>query len=248
MTRQTKAPALVLKMNPVGENHRGLTMLVSGEGLLRPLAYGAQGKRSALRAAAVPFNRGVADLYYDGARDRWRLVAFDPEDTHDGLRDDLDRFYTAAGWAEILLNSHGAGGESAELFRLAAAAYSTLAGADRSDLTRLRAAFLWAFLGIEGIRPDPLSCGRCGAALPPGLGGAAARLRPDGILVGPECAEASWPEMPDGARRWLASITDRELDAATRIGLAESAAATAEAWLLDILRDLLGRSLRSFGP
>jgi hypothetical protein len=39
-------------------------MLVSGEGILRPFAYGAQGKRSALRGTAVPYNRGIADLHY----------------------------------------------------------------------------------------------------------------------------------------------------------------------------------------
>jgi len=89
MARNLKAPALVLKINPVGENHRGLSMLVKGEGLLRPLAFGARGKRSGLRASAVPYNTGMADLHFDGAKNQWRLVSFDTYDTHDGFREDL---------------------------------------------------------------------------------------------------------------------------------------------------------------
>ncbi|RKX74809.1 MAG: hypothetical protein DRP49_05495 [Spirochaetes bacterium] len=153
MTRNLKSPALVLKVNPVGENHRGLSMLVRGEGLLRPLAYGAQGKRSTLRASALPYNRGIADLHFDGAKNSWRLVSFDVQDSHEGLREDLDRFYTAATWAEILLKTHGAGGDSAALFDMASSAFSLLSVSTSGNFKRLHLGFLWKFLEIEGVQP-----------------------------------------------------------------------------------------------
>ena len=245
MTRDLKAPAIVLKMNPVGENHRGISMLVRGEGLLRPFAYGAQSKRSTLRGTAVPYNRGTADLHFDGARSRWRLTAFDPVETHDGLREDLDRFYAAATWAEILLGTHGGGGESAELFDLASEAFLLLSGCVRRDLIRLETGFLWRFLGIEGIRPDPLRCGRCGRALPVGGQGGPARRLADGLLLGDCCSDGRGAAVPDGTRRWLAALNGDELASSLSIGLPPAAAGAAKEWLLSLIQTMLERPLRS---
>jgi DNA repair protein RecO len=250
MTRDIKAPALVLKMNPVGENHRGISMLVSGEGLLRPFAYGAQGKRSALRASAVPYNRGTADLHYDASKDSWRLTAFDAEETHDGLREDLDRFYAATTWVEILLGTHGGGGDSAELYELAAEALHLLSGCGPKDMARLEAGFLWRFLGIEGVRPDPMRCGGCGRSLPVGGSAGPARFRHDGLLVGGCCSEARGTEVPDGARRWLEAVSGGGLDASLSIGLQQSAASAAKRWLLVLVQAMMERPLKSLrtGP
>ncbi len=247
MTRNLKAPALILKANPVGENHRGLSMLVSGEGLLRPLAYGAQSKRSVLRAAAVPYNRGMANLHFDGAKNRWRLTAFDTEDSHDGLREDLDRFYTATTWAEILLKTHGAGGDSAILFDLASSAFTLLSASLPREIKRLHTAFLWQFLDIEGVRPDPEQCGRCGRVLAGGGKGGPARFLPNGLLACSECSENHWPVLPGGARRWLSVISGESLESAVKIGLAPVAVTAAENWLLTIIQTLLERPLRSTG-
>ncbi len=245
MTRDIKAPALILKMNPVGENHRGISMLVSGEGLLRPFAYGAQGKRSVLRGTAVPYNRGIADLHFDGTKSRWRLTAFDPENTHDGLREDLDRFYTATTWAEILLGTHGGGGESAELFELAADAFRLLSDCVPKDRMRLDVGFLWRFLEIEGVRPDPLHCGQCGRALPLGGSASPARFRSDGFLLGPCCCEGRGEELSDGARRWLEAVSGNELEASLFIGLPPSAVSSARHWLVVLIQTMLERPLRS---
>ena len=275
MTRNLKAPAIVLKMNPVGENHRGLAMLAAGEGLIRPFAYGAQGRRSSLRASAVPFNRGVADLHYDGARDRWRLTAFDPEHTHDGLREDLDRFYTAASWAEILLRTHGGGDDSEALFQLASPALDRLSSASGLGVKQLGAGFLWLFLGIEGVRPDPMHCGRCGRF----LGGPSVsepRFWPNGLLVGGECAESRGTPLPAGSLEWLQAIsesgspgnkepgllepgkgdctastaaaTEKAIEKAMRIPASEESLAAVEQWLLTLVQALLEKPLKSRRP
>ena len=275
MTRNLKAPAIVLKMNPVGENHRGLAMLAAGEGLIRPFAYGAQGRRSSLRASAVPFNRGVADLHYDGSRDRWRLTAFDPEHTHDGLREDLDRFYTAASWAEILLRTHGGGDDSEALFQLASPALDRLSSASGLGVKQLGAGFLWLFLGIEGVRPDPMHCGRCGRF----LGGPSVsepRFWPNGLLVGGECAESRGTPLLAGSLEWLQAIsesgslgnkepgplepgkgnctastaaaTEKAIEKAMRIPASQESLAAVEQWLLTLVQALLEKPLKSRRP
>ena len=245
MTRNLKAPALVLRMNPVGENHRGLSMLVSGEGLIRPLAFGAQGRRSALRGTAVPFNRGIADLHYDGAKNSWRLTAFDPEDTHDGFREDLDRFYAATSWAEILLSIHGGGTESTALYALAAPAFSLMSLAAGDEIPRLNTAFLWTFLELEGIRPDPSSCGRCGRMMPIGGGDGSARFYGNGLLCCPSCSEDRGEAVPDGARRWLEAASELSLGEAMKLGLPAPALKAAESWLLTVVQSALEKPLRS---
>ena len=246
MARNIKAAALVLKTNPVGENHRGVSLLVRDEGLLRPLAFGARGKRSGLRASALPYNSGIAELHFDGAKNQWRLISFDVQDSHDGLREDLDRFYTAASWAEILLKTHGAGGDSAALYDMASSAFTLLSGTTSAEGGRLNLGFLWNFLEIEGVQPDPEHCGRCGRLLKVGAPEGPAAFMPNGLLVCPECSEISpWPRLPDGARRWLTAISGETLERTVKIGLAAPAVKAAENWLLTIIQGLLERPLRS---
>jgi len=247
VTRNLKAPALVLNARPVGENHRGLSMLVSGEGLITPLAFGAQGKKSPLRGTAVPYNQGIADLHYDGSRDRWRLTAFDPLNTHDGLRENLDRFYAASTWAEILLKTHGSGDDSALIFNLAARALSLLSAGESRDIGRLNAGFLWHFLDIEGVRPDPGSCERCGRVLTAGNPAGPARFLPNGLLAGPECSDRRFPELPDRARFWLSALSKGNLEDSLAADLPSRDVKAAESWLLTIIQTLLERPLRSIG-
>ena len=247
MSRQIKAPALVLKMNPVGDNHRGLSMLVAGEGLLRVLAFGAQGKRSGLRATAVPYNIGIANLHFDGVKDRWRVSAFDPEGSTDGLREDLDRFYTAAAWAEILLKSHGSGGDSDQLYHLAARSLSLLSRASGKDVRRLNAGFRWHFLSIEGVQPDVMRCSCCGRKLFVGMGRDSARFWPSGLLVGSECAEAKGKEIADEVRTWLQRISG-SIEDSLKIGLERSNLLVAEEWITCIVQDLLEYQLKVVSP
>ena len=221
-------------------------MLVPGEGVIRPLAFGAQGRRSSLRGTAVPFNRGDADLHYDGAKNSWRLTAFDPVDTHEGLGEDLDRFYAAAAWAEILLNIHGGGTESEALFNLAAPAFSLMALARDDEIPRLKTAFLWSFLETEGIRPDTRSCGRCGQSL--AFGSSGARFLGNGLLCCGNCSGGRGVLLPEGARKWLDALQDRSLGEAMKLGLPRPALKTAESWLLLWVQNLLEKPLRSLGP
>ncbi|OQX29391.1 MAG: DNA repair protein RecO [Spirochaeta sp. LUC14_002_19_P3] len=241
MSRNIKAPALVLKMNPVGENHRGLAMLTAGEGLLRPIAYGAQSRRSALRASAVPFNTGIADMHYDSAKDRWRLTAFDALDTHDGLRENLDRFYIAAAWAEVLLNSHGSGEDSHKLYGLAAKGLTLLSTANEEAAQRLKTGFFWHFLAIEGVKPDISRCGRCTTTLG---GRESARFWPNGLLLCPQCSEKRGMEISDGARAWLERIAEN-LDDAVKIGLHSGSIKAAERWVMAIIQSLLEKPLKT---
>jgi len=241
MTYKIKAQAIVLRARRVGENHRGLQVLVSGKGLVDSLAYGAMSRRSSLRNTALPYNRGVAGLHYDGSRRRWRLHSFDPVNTYDGLREDLDRFYTASTWAEILLRSYGSGEDSEALFSLVASALALLSQCMPRGIPRLNCAFLWNFLKIEGVRPELNQCSRCSGD----MDGGAVYFLPNGLLICPNCVENGLNELSLGTIRWLLAVSNIELDRAAKIGLPNRSTAAMERWLLSIVQTLLERPLKS---
>lgn len=241
MSYDIKTQAIVLRARRVGENHRGLSMLVSGKGLVDSLAYGAMGRRSALRSVALPYNRGIAELHYDGSRNRWRLRNFDPLNTHDGLRENLERFYTASIWAEILLRSYGSGGDSTNLFTLIATALSLLSQCAPQGISRLNCAFLWNFLKIEGVKPKLDRCNQCNRVLE----GRTVYFLPNGLLLCPNCGNKGLNELSLGAIRWLLAISDIEINRAAKIGLHNLSTAAMERWLFAVIQTLLERPLRS---
>lgn len=245
MSRNIKAPALVLKIYPVGENHRGVAMLVAGEGILHPLAFGAQGKRSTLRASAVPFNVGLANLYYDGAKNRWRLLAFDPSEDYDGLRENLDRFYTVNTWAEILLKTYSGGEDSKDLYGLAVKGLSLLSCSEGESIMRLKVGFFWHFLSMEGVQPNPLHCGHCGKFIPIGKQSAPARFLSNGTLLASDCSYSSAHEISDGARAWLQGIS-ADLEGSVKIGLNMTSLRMAEKWVNTVVQAFIDRPLKTF--
>lgn len=241
MTRTIKASSIVLKAHPVGENHRGLVMLVREEGLVRPLAFGAQGRRSALRASAVPYNRGIANLHFDGAKNSWRLTAFDTENTHDGLRENLDRFYAASSWAEILLVSHGGGHDSEDVFDLASTALALMSEARGKCIMELRSAFLWNFLTLEGVAPDLSRCGVCGRKTPDNL-----YYYSRGLLSCSGCLVDRRQMFPEMAREWLLRLSFGRTPAECMgTEIPEVILKEVENWLLLLVQNLLERPLRS---
>ena len=246
MRRTVQALALVLKMNPVGENHRGLSMLVAQEGLIRPLAFGAQSRRSRLRATAVPFNIGLADLQFNAVNNQWRLENFEPKNCHDALGENLDRYYTASAWAEILLSTHGGGEDSAALLNLTSGALSLLCKAEGEAITRLKTGFLWNFLDIEGVRPDVSQCGQCERTLSDSAGNV--HFGRDGLLLCPVCRIGPAEEkrvLSSKARSWLQQISSG-LDKAVRFELELEDLAMVESWMNILMKGLVGRPLRTF--
>ena len=218
-------------------------MLVRGTGLIWPVAFGVSSRRSALRGAALPYNRGVADLHYDGVYRRWRLNSFDVLETHDGLREDLDRFYAAANCTEILLRTHGAGGEA--LFDLAAQVLFCVSRARGRDVQACRAAFMWLFLNVEGLRPDLDFCGVCGGAL--GSGGGRVCLLGDGMMVDSGCAGGGAVGLPVAVIPWLRGVERCGMEGAMGSGFDVSVLDALAGVFVRVVEGLIERPLRTAG-
>ncbi len=248
MGREFRSDVIVLKTGAVGENHRGATLLARDRGLIRVLAYGARGTKSALRGALQPFVRGTAGLYHDPVKDLWRLNTLDVTGDAGAPAADLDAFYEASLWAEVVLHSH-AGGDDPALFDLLDGSLERLTrppGGPARNRARYAAActvqFLWRWLAGEGVGPDPGVCGVCGRPLDPGEVTAS---RPDGLLACPDCAADGDVPIPAAARRWLMMTGEGPPEEALKVGPDEGALKALRVWLCRQTEAVLERPLKT---
>jgi len=246
MAKEIKVPALILKINNIGENHRGITMLTESEGLLRPVAFGARSRRSTLKGTAIPFNEGIASLHYSGDKNAWRLTAFDPVDIHTGFNSNLEKFYTASGWAEVLLGLHGGGTDPQFLFRLSAEAFSLLSVSSEKEITRVNLIYLWRLLELEGVMPDLSFCSSCGMHFGSSVQDIQRKYTGSGALLCRKCSAGRGVVLSEGAVKWLMYNRDKSLREALETGLAANAAESAIDWLILLIQNLLERPVKSF--
>jgi DNA repair protein RecO (recombination protein O) len=145
----------------VGEYHKSLEILSPREGILRATAYGAVKGKSRLAGVSEPFTEGNMYLYHDPVKDRITLTEVDAQNSHEGLRSDLTRYYIASFWVEFVIKSFAGGGEFASLYRLLKGALDALEHAYSFDAIVIH--FVWRYLDLIGFRPDLSACEECGA-------------------------------------------------------------------------------------
>ena len=149
----------------MGEAHRVISLL-SAEGLLDAIAYGADGSKGRLRHAATLFSSGESFLYTNPLRRPSKLVDFVITKARNTLRENLHRFSHASLWSECITRSYAAGGDTAACYRLYNAALDALERCTtplQMDLASAR--FVWRFLVLNGVRPAIKSCSHCGTSL-----------------------------------------------------------------------------------
>jgi len=163
MARNRRTEGIILRSRRFGEYHKSLEILSAEEGLFQAIAYGALKGKSRLAGVSEPFVEGEMYLYHDPVRDRFKLSEVDVRDRHDGLREDLDRYYIASFWVEFVIKSFAGGGEFVSLYSLLHSALSTLERTVRYDAITVH--FIWRYLDLLGLRPDLSHCARCGSPL-----------------------------------------------------------------------------------
>ncbi|MDA3951615.1 MAG: DNA repair protein RecO [Spirochaeta sp.] len=154
MNRSSQQSAIVIRISPFGEHHAMVDLLTAEAGLLPAVAYGIRSRRSSLRGKVVPFARGTAWLYRDPRQDRSKITDFDVERYALNISADLDAYYEASLWAEVVWRSHASGEVGDEVFQLIATAL-TLLDDDPSGAGVLGTIVLWRYLGVMGLQPDP---------------------------------------------------------------------------------------------
>jgi DNA repair protein RecO (recombination protein O) len=162
--------ALVLRAKESPGGDRILSLMTADSGLVDVFVFG--GPKSKLRSLASPYAAGRAFVYLDPVKEYRKLSDFEVREHFPGLREDLGKLWAAGLVAELLLKTSGGGGDFAEVLELALACLGGLDRARRpADADLALSLFLWRFVGLIGLGPDPSECARCHARLGPGEAG-----------------------------------------------------------------------------
>ncbi|HOX33945.1 MAG TPA: DNA repair protein RecO C-terminal domain-containing protein [Spirochaetales bacterium] len=172
--------ALVLRSRESPGGDRILTLMTAEAGLVDAFVFG--GPKSKLRSLASPYAAGRAFVYLDPVKDFRKLADFEVREHFPGLREDLGKLWAAGLLAELLMKTSGGGGDFPLVLELALGCLGCMDRAEVADYAILL--FLWRYVALIGLGPDPGSCARCGSGLP---AGASYSAKAEGFLC-PACA------------------------------------------------------------
>lgn len=237
--------ALTLHARESPGGSRILTLLTAEAGLVDVFVFG--GPKSKLRSLAAPYASGRAFVYLDPVKDFQKLSDFEVRDSYPALRDDLDRLWSAGLVAELLIKTSGGGGDFALVLNLALQCFASLdlcpAGASAAPLLL----FIWRFVELLGLGPDPTSCSSCGKELRPSLGGAYS-FALEAFLC-PDCATRHERVLPlgTGALRWLRRSLELGGEEVSRLVILPETLETLKALLFSLARIAAESPLASLG-
>ena len=206
--RNLSFEAVVLRSRESPGGDRIVTFLAAEAGILDAFVFG--GPKNRLRSLAAPYHSGTAWIYGDPVKDFRKLTDFDARETYPTLRENLRKIWTASYFAETVLRTDAAGGESRAVYELLREGLSALDAGGEADVDYAGLQYGWRLLDLMGLRPDPADCSRCGAPLGPGRGGYFSRTQ-EAILCS-DChrgespaARAGGLPLGGGALRYLAA-------------------------------------------
>lgn len=243
MNRTSSFPALILRTYPVGEIHLGVRLLTAEHGVVQALAHGARSAKGKLRGVVGPFHSGLCYLYSDPVKNSHKITEFDVRNFRTGIREDLERYCTAALWIESILAGHAGGSEAPELFQLLEDCLDILTELDPRKVPRLEALFLWRFLDILGAQPEPGRCSLCDTVIPDSV--AASYSSASGGFVCSRCGGIRPPLLSAGARVYLSRSDMLSVDQAVELGLASASLSELRRLLIYITSEVVEVPLRS---
>jgi DNA repair protein RecO (recombination protein O) len=233
-TRNLVYEALALRARESPGGSRILTLMTAEAGLVDVFVFG--GPKSKLRSLAAPYAEGRAFIYLDPVKDFLKLSDFEVRDSFPELRDELERLWSAGLVAEFLVKTSGGGGDYPQVLELALKCLRTLDTCPPGVSEPPLLLFLWLYVELLGIGPDPTSCSSCGTALRPSLGGGYS-FALEGFLC-PRCAARSERILPlgTGALRWLTRGLELEYAAASRLVILPETLRTLKILLFSLAR------------
>ena len=146
MNRNLRTDSIILRSRRIGELHKGITCLTRSCGIIDAIAYGAGKGKSKLSGMVDPFSLLYLYLYYDPVKDSYKVSDIEQRTIFPGIRSELDKFYIASFWSELILRSFSGGGESELIYPLLAGSLVELNMADKAGQSLILIQFLWRYL------------------------------------------------------------------------------------------------------
>ena len=200
MDRHIKDDYIPLSSSDLGESHKLVHLLTREHGLIRAAVFGARGKKAGDKRLLIqPFSLCRGDFYFDPVKKLWRLNEGECLESRDTFHLHLNRYYGALFWADLVIQSH-AGGGHVEFFDFTLSFFRSLDQGDEGRTALVFLGKLWEYLELEGLRPEPAVCSRCGRRAPAGK---ALCYNSEGQTVCRNCRINSLPLLSPGARAVL---------------------------------------------
>jgi len=241
MKRIQRTELIVLKSEKSGENHRLVTIFTESLGLIRALAFGASGSKSAMRGTTTPFCLADGELYHDPVKDLWRITHLNGKDLYDGIRENLKKFYTVSFIAEIILKSYGGGDD--RVYKLFS---KTLKMMDNSqsnlEVEKLLVLYLWRYLWMNGVLPDLGDCGNCGREI---NRGESVYYKGDELFLCSECRTGAIQELNHEAINYLYTTSKMTYEKAIPLTISESSFLNLKRCLILIVQALVEYPLKT---
>jgi len=244
MSRTAVYNALVLRCRSSGESNSEVTLLTAEEGIIRATLFG--GPKSKLRAYSAPFNTGRVWIYRDKSKDYAKLSDFDVHSWRAGLRELYERSITAASAADIILSSHGGGGDWNAALDLAVQTLDALENADENLCALLQIHFAWRWIRFLGLQPHLDWCSECGNPINDNLLYYDVR---DGSALCADCSPALAAshspllQCNPGGRKWLSAVSGLEPSGIHRYSMDKKSFQEAKSLVNSILSEALGKQI-----
>lgn len=158
MNRSTSQPAIVLSLRPLGENNSSVTLLTEDKGIIYATLYG--GPKSKMKSLVSTWNSGTIYLYENPERNQTKISDFDVKNYHSSFGQNLYKSFAAALVAEIAIKTK-CGGSNEQCFHLVSGFFDGMELCNEEQCRVGLIRFLWRYLELMGIQPNPAECSRC---------------------------------------------------------------------------------------
>jgi DNA repair protein RecO (recombination protein O) len=238
MNRSVRTDSIILRTRRVGEFHKGLTCLTPEHGILEVMAYGAGKGKSRLSGLVDPFSILKLYLYHEPVKDSYKLSDVEQLTVFQAIRKNLEKFYVASFWAEVILRTYSGGGDSMRIFPLLSESLRLLNSMENGKVVFVLIQFIWRFLGITGFQPEISQCTNCGRELD-GPGNLFFSEAESGFLCGSCGASGNLVQIPRGALMYLKHTSGTNLEGALKVSLDSRAASALKRMLLSLVQGIV---------
>ncbi|MDR1002727.1 MAG: DNA repair protein RecO [Oscillospiraceae bacterium] len=178
-----KTEALVLKVSPVGDKDRLLTLLSDECGVIRAFAKGARSLKNKNFAVCTQFVYGSFEIYK--SRDYYSVSESSPLQLFEALSGDLSKLSLAQYFCELASLLAPSETYAHDFLRVMRVALYYLSAGEK-DARQLKAALEMRLLSMAGYMPDLRMCRECGAYTAPEM----RFFHSEGIILCGDCAAA----------------------------------------------------------
>lgn len=164
MERNFFTTAIVLKTRRFGDFHKIVSMLSPERGIIDAVLHGAYKGKSRLSSITDPFCISKFLIYHNPAKNTFKINGCELVFMNDRIKENLNAFYNASFFCEVILKTHASGADYAFSYKLLHYCLTELNNNKKKSLL-ITSFFLYNFLSNSGFIGDLLECSSCGKSL-----------------------------------------------------------------------------------